>query len=79
MSVGNIPVGKIIVRAVEAVLAAWIIKDALRLYHAGKPDAAVNNAILAVEMVAVVEALLWLVPRLVTWAEKKWHMSSDEV
>jgi uncharacterized protein YbjQ (UPF0145 family) len=79
MSVGNIPVGKIIVRAVEAVLAAWIIKDALRLYNAGKPDAAVNNAILAVEMVAVVEALLWLVPRLVTWAEKKWHMSSDEV
>jgi uncharacterized protein YbjQ (UPF0145 family) len=79
MSVGNIPVGKIIVRAVEAVLAAWIIKDALRLYNAGKPDAAVNNAILAVEMVAVVEALLWLVPRLVTWAEKKWHMSSHEV
>ena len=46
---------------------------ALDLYNAGKPDAAVNNAILAVAMVAVFEALLWLVPRLVTWAEKKWQ------
>jgi hypothetical protein len=30
-------------------------------------------------MVAVVEATIWLVPRVVDWAEKKWQMSSDEV
>jgi hypothetical protein len=29
MSVGKIPVGKIVVRTVEAVLAVWIITDAL--------------------------------------------------
>jgi hypothetical protein len=79
MSLGKIPVGRIIVRVVEAVLAVWIVKDALALYIGGKPDAAINNAILAVEMVAVVEALMWLVPRLVVWADKKWQMSSDEV
>lgn len=79
MSVGKVSVGRIIVRVAEAVLAVWIIKDAVGLYHAGKPDAAINNAILAVEMVAIVEALLWLVPRLTIWAEKKWQMSSDEV
>ena len=79
MSVGKIPVGKIVARTVEAVLAVWISKDALGLYNAGKPDAAVNNAILAVAVIAVVEALLWMVPRLITWAEKKWHISSDEV
>jgi hypothetical protein len=79
MFVGKIPVGKIAARTVEAVLAVWIFKDAIRLYNAGKPDAAVNNAILAVAVVAVVEALLWLVPRLATWAQKKWDISSDEV
>ena len=78
MYLRKIPAGKIMARTVEAVLAVWIIKDALRLYNAGKPDAAINNAILAVELVAVVEALMWLVPRLATWAEKKWQMSSDE-
>ena len=49
MSLGKIPVGRIIVRVVEAVLAVWIIKDTLGLYIGGKPDAAINNAILAVE------------------------------
>ena len=79
MFVGKISVGKIVARTVEAVLAVWIFKDAIRLYNAGKPDAAVNNAILAVAVVAVVDALLWLVPRLATWAQKKWDISSDEV
>ena len=45
MFLGKIPVGRIVARTLETVLAAWIIKDALGLYNAGKPDAAVNNAI----------------------------------
>jgi len=79
MFLGEISVGRIIVWVVEAVLAVWIIKDAPELFKAGKPDAAIHNALLAVGMVAVVEATIWLVPRVVDWAEKKWQMSSDEV
>jgi hypothetical protein len=47
MSLGKYPVGRIIVRVVEAILAVWIIKDAVGLYHAGKQDAAVSDVILA--------------------------------
>ena len=79
MFLGKVSVGRIIVRVVEAVLAVWIIKDAPELFKAGKPDAAIHNALLAVGMVAVVEATIWLFPRVVDWAEKKWQMSSDEV
>jgi hypothetical protein len=61
------------------VLAVWIVKGAVDLYASGKHHAAVNDVILAASIVAVFEALLWLVPRLAAWAEKKWHMSSDEV
>ena len=57
MSLGTVPVGKIIARAVEAVLAVWIVKGAVDLYASGKHHAAVNNAILAAAIVVVVEAL----------------------
>jgi uncharacterized protein YbjQ (UPF0145 family) len=73
------PAGKIIVRAAELALAAWIIKGALALYFTGKQDIAVQEAILAVVIVAVLETLMWLVPRLVAWGESRWQMSSDEV
>ena len=76
MFLGKISVGRIIVRVVEAVLAVWIIKDAVGLYHAGKQDAAVSDVILAVAMVAIVETLLWLIARR---SQKNWSMSSDEV
>jgi hypothetical protein len=46
-----------------------------RLY-AGKEDAAVNNAIFAVAVIAVVEALLWLQA---ARSRKKWKISSDEI
>ena len=49
--------------------------DALELYNAGKQDAAVNNAIFAVAVIAVVEALLWLKA---ARSQKKWKISSDE-
>ncbi len=76
MSLGKIPVGRIIVRVVEAVLAVWIIKDALVLYIGGKPDAAVNNAILAGAVIAVCESLIWLTT---ARARKKWNLSSEEI
>jgi hypothetical protein len=76
MSLGKIPVGKIAARTVEAVLAVWIIKDALGLYSAGKPDAAVKNAILAMALVVVVESLMWLIT---VRSRQKWNISSTEV
>ena len=78
MFVGKISVGKIAARTVEAVLAVAMLSLAVERFYAGNEDAAVNNAILAVAVVAVVEALLWLVPRLATWAQQKWDISSDE-
>jgi len=79
MYLRKIPAGKIMARTVEAVLAVWIVKGAVDLYASGKHHAAVNDVILAASIVAIFEVMLWVVPRLVTWAEKKWHMSSDEV
>ena len=78
MFVGKISIGKIAARTVEAVLAVAMLSLAVERFYAGNEDAAVNNAILAVAVVAVVEALLWLVPRLATWAQQKWDISSDE-
>jgi hypothetical protein len=70
------PVGKIIARVFEATLALWIAKDALALYFADKPAAAIKNAILALAVVALVEALLWLTA---TRSRSQRGMSSDEV
>jgi uncharacterized protein YbjQ (UPF0145 family) len=69
-------VGKIIARVFEATLALWIVKDALGLYFADKPAAAITNAILALAGVALVEALLWL---MATRSRSQRAMSSDEV
>jgi uncharacterized protein YbjQ (UPF0145 family) len=69
-------VGKIIARVFEATLALWIVKDALGLYFADKPAAAITNAILALAVVALVEALLWL---MATRSRSQRAMSSDEV
>jgi hypothetical protein len=71
--------GKILARFFEAIFALWIIRDAFGLYHAAKPVAAANNAVLAVMLVAVVEAVIWLGPKVVVWARKRWSMSSGEV
>jgi hypothetical protein len=79
MSLGRISSGKIIVRAVETVLAVWIFKGAVDLYSTGKHDTAFNEVILAVAIVAFVEAAIWLVPRLRAWGESKWRISSDEL
>jgi hypothetical protein len=57
---GDCPVGKIIARALEAVLAVAMLSLAVERLYAGKEDAAVNNAIFAVAVIAVVETLLWL-------------------
>jgi uncharacterized protein YbjQ (UPF0145 family) len=76
MSVEKRPVGKIVVRTFEAVLAALFIKADLGLFYAGKHDAAVRNVILTVSVVVIIEALMWLAA---TRAEKKWQISSDEV
>jgi uncharacterized protein YbjQ (UPF0145 family) len=69
-------VGKIIARVFEATLALWIVKDALGLYFADKPAAAITNAILALAVVALVEALLWL---MATRSRSQRAISSDEV
>jgi hypothetical protein len=76
MSLGKRPVGKIIVRAFEAILAAWFIKADIGLFFAGKHDAAVRNVILTVAVVVGIEALMWLIT---ARSQKKWIMSSDEV
>jgi uncharacterized protein YbjQ (UPF0145 family) len=79
MFLRRVSAGRMIVRVVEAVLALWIIKDAPELFAAGKSDAAIHNTLLAVGTISVVEATIWLVPRVVDWAEKKWQMSAGEV
>jgi len=79
MNVQEIPVSRVVLRAIEAVLAAWITKDAFLLYLGGKHDVAINNALIAATLVAVVEGGLWLIPRLVKWAYQRWGISSDEV
>jgi uncharacterized protein YbjQ (UPF0145 family) len=76
MSLGKIPVGRTIVRAFEAALAAWFIKADLGLFLAGKHDAAVKNVILTVAVLVAIEALMWLIA---VRSQKKWSMSSDEV
>ena len=79
MSVGTMPVGKIIARAVETILVAWLFYYVITLWASGKEDAALNNAVVALAIVAFVEASMRLVPRVVAWAETKSHVSSDEV
>ena len=71
-------VGKIIVRGFEAVLALWISKGAIDLLSSGRTDAAVKDAILAIAIVLVVEALIWLVPRSLAWAQRNLGMSAEE-
>jgi hypothetical protein len=79
MVMARIATGTSVIRAVEAVLAVWILRDAVKLYLDGKPDAGISNAILAILLVITVEGLLWLAPRVVQWAEGNWKISSDEV
>ena len=76
MSLGTVPVGTIITRALEAVLAVAMLSLAVERLYAGKEDAAVNNAIFAVAVIAVVETLLWLQA---ARSQKKWKISSDEI
>ena len=76
MFVGKISVGKIAARTVEAVLAVAMLSLAVERLYAGKEDAAVNNAIFAVAVIAVVEALLWLKA---ARSKNKWKISSAEI
>jgi uncharacterized protein YbjQ (UPF0145 family) len=76
MSLGTVPVGKIITRALEAVLTVAMLSLAVERLYAGKEDAAVNNAIFAVALIAVVETLLWLQA---ARSQKKWKISSGEI
>ena len=50
MSLGTVPIGKIITRALEAVLAVAMLSLAVERLYAGEEDAAVNNAIFAVAL-----------------------------
>ena len=70
---------KIAVRAIEIGLVAWILYYVGKLFLAGDNNAAFNNAVFALAIVAVAETSLWLFPRLAAWAKKKWHITSDEV
>jgi hypothetical protein len=76
MSLGTVPVGRIITRTVEAALGVAIFSLAVERFLAGREDAAVNNAILAVAVIAVVEGLLWL---RAARCQTKWDISPDEV
>lgn len=75
MSLGTVPVGRIVTRTVEAALGVAIFSLAVERLYAGKDDAAVNNAIFAVAVIAVVEALLWLTA---ARSKNKWKISSAE-
>ena len=72
-------VGKVVLRTVEAALAGWIIVGAVHLYSAGRHQAAVNDVLLAVGLIAIIETSVWLAPRLVRWAYQRWGISSDEL
>ncbi len=76
MSFGKIPLGKFIVRTVEAVLATVFLALAIDRFFAGKADAAANNAIFAVAVIAVIETLMWLVT---IRSQERWSMSSVEL
>jgi uncharacterized protein YbjQ (UPF0145 family) len=80
MSVGRILIAKYSVRVVEVILAAWILRDAaVRFVDTGSQDAAVESVIFVAVLLAAIEASMWLAPRLVSWAKRKWHVSADEV
>ena len=80
MYLGLTPVGKIVARTVEAVLAIWILRDAaVRFHNTGNREAAFDSVIFVAFLLAVIEASIWLVPRLVTWAKNTWDVSADEV
>ena len=70
---------KIVVRAIEIGLVVWLLYYVGKLFLAGDVNAAFNNAVFALAIVAVAEASLWLFPRLAAWAKKKWNITSDEV
>jgi uncharacterized protein YbjQ (UPF0145 family) len=70
--------GKVVTRAGELIVVAWISYYVVGLWAAGRGEAAIANAVLAVAMVAVVETWLWAMPLLVAWAERRWRISSDE-
>jgi uncharacterized protein YbjQ (UPF0145 family) len=57
-------------------LPCGLSRTRLGLYSAGKPDAAVKNAILAMALVVVVESLMWLIT---VRSRQKWNISSTEV
>lgn len=69
-------VGRVVMRATEAIFAGWIVVGAVGLYAAGKHQAALNDVILGVALVAASEALLWLVS---ARRDKRWPISSDEL
>jgi hypothetical protein len=80
MYLGKIPVGKIVARTVEAVLAMWILRDAaVRFHNTGNRDAAFDSVIFVAVLLAATEASMWLIPRLVAWGKKTWHVSAHEV
>lgn len=79
MPAAKIPVGTILIRAVEVALGAWILKDAaVRFLDTGNGNAAVGSIIFVALLVSAVETSMWLFPRLVSWTRKKWHVSTDE-
>jgi uncharacterized protein YbjQ (UPF0145 family) len=71
--------GKVFTRASELVLVAWVLEGAFHLYIDGRGESALQDAMLAGAIVATIESLMWVVPRLVDWATEKWKISSDEV
>jgi uncharacterized protein YbjQ (UPF0145 family) len=51
----------------------------VRLVDTGYRDTAVDSVIFVAVLLAAIEASMWLAPRLVSWAKRKWHISADEV
>ena len=52
---GKIPVGKIVARTVEAVLAMWILRDAaVRFHNTGNRDAAFDSVIFVAVLLAAI-------------------------
>ena len=73
-------IGKLLIRAAEVVVIGWILAEAgLRFLETGDGAAGIHSIVFAGTLVAVIEAGVWLVPRLVRWAYQRWGITSDEV
>ena len=59
-----------VLRAIQGLLAVWFASKAAGFLYDGRPEIAVNNIVFALVLLAMIEAVIQLGPRLLAWAEK---------